>query len=75
MSVELRQLVHEAYPEGIQNSDLLSFPISGGKCFYGVEIQTPEVTYLIKGDFAQNRQKNGFVLLVNEEDLQAAEEE
>ena len=68
MRGELRDRVREAYPDGIQGSDLLSFPIANGKRLYGIEIRTPEAIYLIKGDFSESTRRPGFFVLEAGED-------
>lgn len=68
MSEELRELVHRTFPDGINRDDLSTFPTPAGKRISGVEVQTEDTIYIIKGEFTQAVQRKGFILLQDEDD-------
>ena len=75
LAPELRSLLEEAFPHGVRREDLISFPASGGKRIYGVELHTEDTTYIIRGNFDKPRERFGFSLLDEREMQSLADEE
>ena len=48
LDAALLSLMDDQFPNGIRKEDLMSFPTSGGKRIYGIELKTEEVTYLVR---------------------------
>lgn len=56
---DLRLLLNQKYPHGIQKGDLLSFPTPKGKRLYGVELTVGETSYLVHIPHALALLENG----------------
>ena len=68
LNADLRELLDQAFPNGINKRDLISFPTNNGKRLYGVELDHADVRYLIRISSEELLGERGFRLIGHVED-------